>query len=77
MQTGLYTETRTDNKAYIAFACPNCDNQLVLHFRDAANPPTPEEEAEMERLRLEEREKKLKASTTSDKESKDEVKEEK
>lgn len=59
VQTALIVQAPTDNRSYIGLTCRNCGNQLVLHFRDAANPPTPEEEAEMERQRLEERDKRI------------------
>lgn len=77
IQTGLVIQSKADNTSHIALACGNCGAQLVFHFREAANPPTPEEEMEMERKRLEEREKALAAQANSERESNIEVKEEK
>lgn len=70
MQTAMHIDPMpTTNKAFLAMSCPKCNTQVVLHFRDAANPPTPEEEAEMEKARLEERERMLAAQEAAKKQA--------
>ncbi len=79
MQTAMpINPVPVDNNGIIALGCENCGSQLVLHFRKSTNPPTPEEEAEMEKEMKKRREEVLSAENKDeDKKEEVETKEEK